>query len=412
MIAKHLSTSPSGKADVASSLAVAVLLLWVSQPAHAQERWGPTQDPLAGSQIFGSKGCATCHAVNGLGGTLGPDLGHSAGRQSLYDLAATMWNHLPQMGEKMQELGIERPRLNPQEAGDLVAFLFALDYFDPPGDPTFGEQLFVEQKCIVCHQVGLHGGITGPSLDHLGQYGSPILVAAAMWNHGPGMQTMMEEKGIVRPTFSGSELVDLIAYLESISPPSLARPLYVLPGDVEEGRVAFSGKGCAGCHSVRGTGSRTGPDLARRGVRWNLIEFAAAMWNKGPRMIAEMQSRGIHVPQLDAAEMADIVAYLYSVQYFADSGDAEAGRQLLRSKDCLTCHSLDGQGRSTAGNLAHSTGAASPAEVISTLWNHALYVEAADRPAIVWPVISAEEMADIAAFFQTTPRNVRQIEAR
>jgi mono/diheme cytochrome c family protein len=404
MIGKHPSISLSGKADVASSLTVAVLLLWALQPAYAQERWGLTQNPLAGSQVFGSKGCVKCHSVNGLGGTLGPDLGHVAERRSLYDLAATMWNHLPRMEQRMHELGIERPQLSEREAGDLVAFLFTLDYFDPPGDPDAGEQLFDEKKCVMCHQVGVHGGVAGPSLDHLGQYGSPILVAAAMWNHGPGMQAMMEDKGIERPTFSGSELTDLISYLESISPPSLAGPLYVLPGDANEGRVTFEEKGCAGCHSVRGVGGREAPDLARREVSWDLTQFAAAMWNKAPGMTAQMRTRGVQVPQLGAGEMADLVAYLYSVRYFAESGDVQVGRRLLRSSGCLTCHSMNGQGANAAGNLAESTGMASSAEVISALWNHAVYTEAGDSLAVPWPVLSAEEMADIAAFLQTPRR--------
>ncbi|UCC72933.1 MAG: c-type cytochrome [Gemmatimonadota bacterium] len=405
MSGKNLPTSLPGRAEVASSLAVAVLLLWASQAAFAQERWELTQDPLAGAQVFGSKGCVKCHSVNGLGGKLGPDLGHVAERRSLYDLAATMWNHLPRMEERMQELGIERPQLSEREAGDLVAFLFTLDYFDPPGDSEAGEHLFQEKKCVVCHQVGVSGGVLGPSLDHLGQYGSPILVAAAMWNHGPGMQAMMEDKGIERPAFSGSELTDLIAYLESISPPSLAGPLYVLPGDANEGRVTFAEKGCAECHSVQGVGGREAPDLARREVSWNLTQFAAAMWNKAPGMTAHMRTRGIQVPQLGAGEMADLVAYLHSVHYFAESGDVEAGRRLLRSSGCLTCHSLNGQEASAAGNLAGNTSMVSPAEVISALWNHAVYTEAGDSFAVSWPVLSAEEMADIAAFLQTPRRN-------
>lgn len=402
MSGKH-SFSLAGRAKVASSLTAAVILLCASQPIYPQERVRLTQDAMAGAQVFGSKGCVKCHAVNGLGETLGPDLGHIAGRRSLYDLAATMWNHLPRMGEKMRELGVERPVLNEREAGDLAAFLFTLDYFDPPGDLEAGERLFVEKKCVVCHQVGAQGGVAGPSLDHLRQYGSPILVAAAMWNHGPSMQAMMQDKGITRPTFSGSELTDLIAYLESISELSLTEPLYVLPGSVDQGRVAFAKNGCAECHSVHGVGGRLGPDLARRGAHWDLIQFAAAMWNKAPTMIADMRTRGIHVPQLDAGEMADLVAYLYSVQYFAESGDARTGRALLRSKDCLTCHSLNGEGAGAAGNLAVSVGIVSPAEVISVLWNHAVHIESGDSLGIPWPVISAEEMADIAAFL-LTPR--------
>jgi mono/diheme cytochrome c family protein len=226
-----------------------------------------------------------------------------------------------------------------------------------------------------------------------------------MWNHGPGMQTQMEAKGIERPTFSGSELTDLIAYLESISPPTLAGPLYVLPGDHEKGRGTFTAKACAECHSVQGAGGRVAPDLARRGARWDLTQFAAAMWNKAPMMTAQMRARGIGVPQLDAGEMADIVAYLYSVQYFAESGDVQAGRRLIRNKGCLACHSLDGQGATAAGDLNTTTGAVSPAEVISSLWNHAVRLQAGDRVGIPWPVMTAEEMADIAAFLQAPHQN-------
>lgn len=406
MIAKHLSVGPRGRAGIASSLAVAGLLLWVSQPVGAQERWGLTQDSQAGSRVFGSKGCIKCHSVNGLGGTFGPDLGQIAEHRSLYDLTATMWNHLPRMRRRMQELGIERPRLSGREAGDLVAFLFTLDYFDPPGDAEAGELLFTEKKCVACHKLGARGGVAGPSLDHLGQYGSPILVAAAMWNHGPRMQAMMEDKGIERPTFSGSELTDLITYLESVSPSSPAGPLYVLPGNAAQGRVTFVKRGCSGCHSVRGAGGRAAPDLARREVGWNLNEFAAAMWNKAPAMMASMRTRGITVPHIAAGEMADLVAYLHSVRYFAESGDADAGRQLLRTRGCQACHSSSGQGTSGAGNLAERQQMSSPAEVVSALWNHLEYTEPGDSLAVPWPVISAEEIADIAAYFLQSPGRV------
>jgi len=379
----------------------AALLGLVSPAAQAQERPGFTQNAMAGSQVFGSKGCVKCHAVNGLGGTTGPDLGHIARRRSFYELAATMWNHVPRMGDEMREHGIERPQISEREAGDLIAFLFTLDYFDPPGDVENGKQLFSEKKCVVCHQLGVYGGVLGPSLDHLGQYGSPILVAASMWNHGPAMADLMEETGVPRPTFTGSELTDLISYLESATPASLAGPLYVLPGNAEEGRVLFVEKGCDKCHSVQGVGGRIAPDLAERGQHWGLTEFAAAMWNKGPVMAKTAAARDIDIPQLGAGEMADLVAYLYSVQYFAEPGDAENGRQLLDSKGCLACHALEGQG-GPATDLSQRTGMASPSEVVSSLWNHAALMEAADSLSVKWPQFSPSEMADIAAFMQTT----------
>jgi mono/diheme cytochrome c family protein len=218
------------------------------------------------------------------------------------------------------------------------------------------------------------------------------------------MQKMMEKKGIRRPIFSGPDLTDLITYIESVSNASPAGPLYVLPGNAADGRDMFVKKGCVECHSIRGAGGGAAPDLARRGVSWDLAEFAAAMWNKAPAMMARMRSRGISVPQLNPGEMADLLAYLYSVRYFAESGNMNAGRHLLRTRGCLTCHSLNARGADKAGDLAERAAMASPAEVVAVLWNHVKYTETGDSlVAAAWPVIGAKEMADIAAFLQAPP---------
>ena len=44
---------------------------------------------------------------------------------------------------------------------------------------------------------------------------------------------------------------------------------------------------------------------------------ASAMWNKAPAMTREMSARGVTIPDLNASEMADIVAYLYATGYFS-----------------------------------------------------------------------------------------------
>src|SRR3990170_3455443 len=132
-------------------LAVSFLLSWGSQAAFAQTLFSPTQDPLAGSRVFGARGCVKCHAVNGVGGKIGPDLGKLQRPRSFYDLAAALWNHAPRMADRMRSLGIQRPTLDAREAGDLVAFLFTLDYFDPRGDVDAGRPLFGEKRCIACH---------------------------------------------------------------------------------------------------------------------------------------------------------------------------------------------------------------------------------------------------------------------
>ncbi|MBI3007371.1 MAG: c-type cytochrome [candidate division NC10 bacterium] len=381
--------------------AVLLLLLWPVGPAAGQLPFSPTQDPLAGSRVFGAKGCVKCHAVNGVGGKVGPDLGRILHPRSFYDLAAATWNHLPRMAERMRQLGIPRPHLDPREAGDLIAFLFTLNYFDPPGSVEAGRWLFTEKKCVVCHQVAGTGGVVGPSLDFLRQYGSPIFVAAAMWNHGPAMTEAMRARKIERPTFRESELLDLIAYLKSASPAPAEGPLYVLPGRADEGRRLFVENRCIACHSAGGQGGRAGPDLAERGVHRSLTAFAAAMWNKAPAMIEAMKARGITVPQLRAEEMADIVAYLYAVQYFAGPGDPAKGRELAATKGCLTCHTVWGKGGKVAGDLARAKDLESSPAVIAALWNHIILMEQwPERQRISWPRFSPGEMADLVAFLQ------------
>jgi mono/diheme cytochrome c family protein len=133
------------------AVVIAALLLGSPRSAAAQALVAPTQDPVAGSRVFGEKGCARCHPINGVGGQGAPDLGRRAGSRGFYDLAAALWNHLPQMAERMRQLGIPRPRLEAGETGDLIAFLSTLDYFDPPGNVDSGRRLFTTRRCIVCH---------------------------------------------------------------------------------------------------------------------------------------------------------------------------------------------------------------------------------------------------------------------
>jgi mono/diheme cytochrome c family protein len=385
----------------AAVLVCALVALALPWPALAQPLFGSGQDPLAGSRVFGEKGCARCHAVNGVGGKVGPDLGQRPRPRSFFDLATAMWNHLPRMAERMQQLNIPRPRLDATEASDLIAFLYTLNYFDPPGDPQAGRRLFTAKRCVVCHQVSGVGGVVGPNLDALGQSGSPIFVAAAMWNHGPAMAEVMRAKRIERPTFRDRELLDLIAFLRAASPAPVEGPLYVLPGRPEEGQRLFVEKRCADCHGVAGRGATIGPDLAERAIPRSLTQFAAAMWNKAPAMLQAMGARGIPVPQLRADEMADIVAYLYAVQYFAVPGDPQRGAALARDRGCLTCHTVHAPNGQAPTDLGRVRDLASPAAVVAALWNHVLV---ARRPPGRWPELRAEEMADLAAFLRSLPR--------
>ena len=171
-----------------ASILVSIATLFLFPPlSHDQSVVTPAQNPLAGSRVFGAKGCSNCHSLNGIGGKIGPDLARLGQNRSFNDLAAAMWDHLPQMVAEAKKRGIAFPSLTAPEAGDLIAFLFTQNYLNVAGSADSGKKLFANKNCILCHQIGGVGGVLGPSLDGVAQSFSPIDVAAAMWNHGPAM---------------------------------------------------------------------------------------------------------------------------------------------------------------------------------------------------------------------------------
>jgi mono/diheme cytochrome c family protein len=384
--------------------ALLALLLIVAVPAvvYGQPLFSSQHDPVAGERLFADKGCLRCHAIKGVGGKIGPDLGRAERPRTFFDLAAALWNHAPRMAGRMRELGIARPPLTATEAGDITAYLFTLDYFDRPGRPAVGKRVFAEKRCIACHRVGGSGGSVGPPLGEVKMYASPIALAASMWNHGPQMTAAMEAHKIPRPTFTGPELLDLIAYINQASATPARGQLYVLPGRPLDGRRVFYEKRCVVCHQSRERTDEAPPDLAERRAQGSLIDFAAAMWNKAPLMTRAMQSRLDAVPRLRPDEFADLVAYLYSVQYFKQSGDPRRGVITAVNRGCLDCHALYGERGKVASDLTTVAGLDTPAGVLAGLWKHSLIDDPRPpherRP---WPIFSGAEMADLVAYLRT-----------
>ena len=79
-------------------------------------------DTAAGAQVFAEKQCALCHSLAGEKKE-GPDLGRLKGRFSPARMAYTMWEHGPQMFEKMKSRNIPWSLFKGQEMADLIAYL-------------------------------------------------------------------------------------------------------------------------------------------------------------------------------------------------------------------------------------------------------------------------------------------------
>ena len=354
----------------------------------------PAQSIAAGSRVYGAKGCNGCHAINGIGETVGPDLGR-LGAPSLAAVVAALWNHLPEMAARIEAGAMPAPRLEFWEAADLVAFLFWAAAWTPPGDAQAGRALFTSRQCILCHRAAGEGGVLGPALDGLRQRTSAIDLAAALWNHAPIMGAEMRAQRVPRPMLTGHEINDLVAFFGTRGDDIPSEPVHALAGRADVGERLFRTKGCLRCHRAGREGGSVGPDLTAVAPR-DPSDFAAAMWNKGGRMLDAMRVAGIAIPQLTGAEMADLVAYLGTLQYVAGAGSESRGRQAVAAGGCTGCHARG------APPLSQVAGQASRGAAIAALWNHVAL--AADSLRKSWRPLTAPQVADLMAYLEAGGR--------
>ena len=117
---------------------------------------------------------------------------------------------------KMEKEKVSIPELSAKDMVSITAYLFSVRYFDPPGDKERGERVFTERKCSHCHTVGGRAKETiGPDLSGLRGKVSPILLATALWNHGPDMFKRMKEENIRWERATTQEVVDIMEYLNN-----------------------------------------------------------------------------------------------------------------------------------------------------------------------------------------------------
>ena len=96
-------------------------------------------------------------------------------------------------------------------------------------------------------------------------------------------------------------------------------------------------------------------------------------------------------------------------------GDAEHGKALFASLNCIVCHSVNGVGGKKAPDLGQGVERGfSPYDMAGLLWNHAPVMWAAiERKAIAKPELSEQQAADLFVFFYAasyfeTPGNTRR----
>lgn len=378
------------------------VLRWEAR--EARRRWGtvPVGDARTGARVFREKGCAYCHAVNRLGGEIGPDLGSERPSSGPDQLVTAMWNHAPRMWERIREERVDFPALSEQQMAHVFAYLYTARYVGEPGDRQRGRRVFEEKGCVGCHTLGEAGGRRGPNLSGRAAVDSLVGWAQAMWNHAPAMETAMRQAGVVWPSFEEREMNDLLAYLRGGREVASGG---LLPADPERGQRLFEEKSCGVCHSLKGEAGRIGPDLqSREKLPPTIIQFAGAMWNHSPEMWRVMLARGIKRPAFEGREMADLVAFLYSLHYTEPGGSSRVGELLFSARGCSLCHGPSGLGTPQAPALRGRGRAFSSIGLAAALWGHGpgMYKRARNlgRP---WPTLAETDVGDLITFLNTLP---------
>ena len=350
-----------------------------------------------GWKVFNRKQCLRCHAVWGLGGQIGPDLGRTeqpdltAGK-----LAGTMWNHIPKVHSHMLRNHLEFPRLSPGEVSDLFSFLFFARYLDEPGDPVAGQIVLREKGCARCHLTD-GGPLAGaPDLRRWAGYTNPVVWAQKMWESAPEMERAMQKAGIAWPRLDDTDLMNIMAYLRSVG--GHEAKVYLEPGSAERGARLFADRTCRACHHPGGLG----PDLSTVASPRSLAALATRMWNHSPEMTRMMRSQGLERSPLTAQEMADIIAYIVSLRYDQRGGDPARGRIVFEQKRCARCHAEEGSGESAAPAPADLGAVADPVRLAPAMWNHGIaMMERISETGEVWPVFEPDEIVDLIAYLES-----------
>jgi mono/diheme cytochrome c family protein len=233
-------------------------------------------------------------------------------------------------------------------------------------DSTRGSQVFEMQGCIECHSLNGVGAKIGPDLGLIVDRGfTPAALAAAMWNHAPGMWAETRLRSIARPAMDEQQAADLFAFFYSVR-------FFEEPGDAARGKSLFASQKCANCHGIGEVKVKGVKPLSEWTAAADPLELVETMWNHSAAMQEEMARNKIVLPQLKGQNMADLLVFTRRAVggtrpapvFQVAAGDE--GRMLFESKGCAGCHGVLTHFLSTAVRDETLT------DIAADMWNHGL----------------------------------------
>lgn len=249
-----------------------------------------------GKQLFETKGCISCHKLEGRGGSLGPALDGvglkvkgqlpMAGLSGPHTLPQWLTEHFDNPQKIVAGSQMRPPQLSREENEALTIYMLSLQNRDLPRsylspakhleyykaanpDPTSGEQLYAKY-CASCHDTGLFSrydkfyGKFVPAVrgSSLAQTATTQFLDNTISQGRPG--TLMPAWGAAAGGLREAEIATIRDYLLAapIQPQAKLYPLlsqiakdpqFVAQGDAMRGGGLYA-RHCAGCHGPGGAG--------------------------------------------------------------------------------------------------------------------------------------------------------------
>jgi mono/diheme cytochrome c family protein len=222
-----------------------------------------------GRRLFETHGCRGCHKLNGVGGSIGPDLtaeGASSRNPEWLE------RHFLKPNSVSPNSPMPNFQFTREQARALTFYMLSLTneqmgaYYSSVRlipSPSYGRQLFVEKNCIACHSVGGVGGKGSPDLLGVTQQHS------VGWLDEQLVNPDLVSPGSTMPAYDldpneRKAIIGFLAVATADDAKSIlsGRPK-LLAGDeavIEAGRQSFARFGCVGCHGLQLQGGVPNPN--------------------------------------------------------------------------------------------------------------------------------------------------------
>jgi cytochrome c2 len=266
---------------------------------------GDPGDAAHGAARLAEMRCLGCHDLD-RPGKIGPALIVAGRSASPVGLVTGVWNHYPRMSAALRDKGIAWFAWTGDDVTDVSRYVNSLaPAGNPPllapGDPAAGARVFARLGCSGCHSRAREREWL--AFTQSSNRSSAAENGAALLRHLPRIGEGAREAGASLRPLGESEMADLLAYL-SMAGTDLAG------GDATRGRAVFDSKRCSDCHAAPGARPGIGPDVADMPALANPYEAAALMLQHARNMKTATELKHIPWPQMQAAELQDLYAFL------------------------------------------------------------------------------------------------------